>query len=183
MTSEAVARRCSVPRDALAYQALRRVDYADAYSIKIDERGPEVLDRYARVMFGNAPRWVSALLGLRDCVVSVFGLKTSAELRAGSDGVVRDSSKTAEPSGRIGPFPVLTRLENELLLGADDLHLDFRISIQCTGIDRGSQLCVITVVKFNNLLGRVYFLPVKPIHRIIVPAMMDRAARAIRDTG
>jgi hypothetical protein len=63
------------------------------------------------------------------------------------------------------------------------LHLDFRISIQCTGIDAGSQLRVITVVKFNNLLGRVYFLPVKPIHRIIVPAMMDRAARAIRDTG
>jgi hypothetical protein len=89
MTSEPVVRRCSVPRDALAYQALRRVDYADAYSIKIDERGPEVLDRYARVMFGNAPRWVSALLGLRDCVVSVFGLKTSAELRAGSDGIVR----------------------------------------------------------------------------------------------
>jgi len=70
-------------------------------------------------------------------------------------------------------------LENELLLGADDRHLDFRISIQCTGIDGGSELRVVTVVKFTNSLGRIYFLPVKPIHRIIVPAMMGRAAHAI----
>src|SRR5580658_3176119 len=31
----------------------------------------------------------------------------------------------------------------------------------------------------DTLLGRIYFLPVKPIHRIIVPAMMGRAAHAI----
>jgi Protein of unknown function (DUF2867) len=180
MTAEPFAKKCSVPRDALAYRALRRVDYADAYSIKIEARGPEVLDLYARVMFGNPPRWISALMGLRDHVVSVFGLKTSAELRAGGDGVDRDSRRqTPGLSGRIGPFAVLTRLENELLLGADDRHLDFRISIQCTGIDGGSELRVVTVVKFNNLLGRIYFLPVKPIHRIIVPAMMGRAAHAI----
>ena len=53
MTAEPFQKKCSVPRDALAYRALRRVDYADAYSIKIEARGPEVLDLYARVYYGR----------------------------------------------------------------------------------------------------------------------------------
>ncbi|MBW4457320.1 MAG: DUF2867 domain-containing protein [Nostoc indistinguendum CM1-VF10] len=36
----------------------------------------------------------------------------------------------------------------------------------------GSWVVVSTVVKFNNWLGRAYFVPVRPVHKIIVPAMM-----------
>jgi len=179
MSAEPFATKCAVPSDALAYRALPRVDFADAYSITLPARGPALLDSYARVMFANPPRWVSALMGLRDCAVSLFGLKTSTELQAPGAGVARGNRETAEPGNRIGPFPVLRRLKNELLLGADDRYLDFRLSIQCSGINSGSQLRVITVVKFNNLLGRIYFLPVNPIHRVIVPRMMNQAARAM----
>lgn len=181
MTAEPFATKCSVPADTLAYRAVGRVDYADAYSITLAMRGPEILDRYASVMFSNPPPWVSALIGLRDCLVSFLGLKTSAELRsAGDRGATAELSSNLRSS--FGPFPVLARSENELLLRADDYHLDFRISVQWTEIDSASQLRVTTVVQFNNLLGRIYFLPIGPFHRIIVPGMMDRAARAICDT-
>ena len=36
------------------------MDYSDAYSVRVDARGPDVLDIYARAMFGNPPGWVSA---------------------------------------------------------------------------------------------------------------------------
>jgi hypothetical protein len=39
---------------------------------------------------------------------------------------------------------------------------------------------VTTLVRFHNALGRVYFVPVAPAHRRIVPAMM-RSAAAVRD--
>ena len=68
---------------------------------------------------------------------------------------------------------VFKRDDDELLFGVDDRHLDFRISIQRIG---ASELCVTTAVKLNNWMGRLYFLPVKPMHRIVVPAMMRRAA-------
>ena len=36
---------------------------------------------------------------------------------------------------------------------------------------------VSTIVRFNNWLGRLYFLPVRPIHRLIVPAMLRNGLR------
>src|SRR5580658_7122048 len=166
MNTNPIARKCPVPQDALAYRAFARVDFADAYAIRIEARGAGTLDLYARTMFGNPPKWVSALTRARHRIVSILGLKTTAELHAGA---------AIEPS-RFGSWQPLGRTANELLFGADDRHLDFRLSVQCIETAGGSDLRVVTVVKLNNVLGRLYLMPVKRFHRVIVPAMMRRAA-------
>jgi hypothetical protein len=39
------------------------------------------------------------------------------------------------------------------------------------------QVVVSTIVRFHNWLGRAYFVPVRPFHRLIVPAMIRYGLR------
>ena len=154
--------RSPVPPNAMACRAFARADYADAFTIQLPSSEAGMPERFARAMFESPPNWVLALSNLRDRIVSLFGLRKTEELfRKG-------------PADREGK--ILMQTGNEILLGADDRHLDFRISILGSEICGGTEICVVTAVKLNNLLGRLYLLPIKPMHRLIVPAMMRRAA-------
>jgi hypothetical protein len=54
----------------------------------------------------------------------------------------------------------------------DDKHLKFRTSVL---IDREkSEVYLTTVVKYNNWGGRLYFIPVKPVHRILVKSQFKK---------
>jgi hypothetical protein len=66
----------------------------------------------------------------------------------------------------------IDRQGDEILLGEDDQHLNFRTSVQLERQEEKCWVIVSTVVQFNNWLGHAYFVPVRPIHKIIVPAMM-----------
>ena len=93
-------------------------------------------------------------------------------------------STSLQPGAVIGLFRVLARSDTEIILGDDDRHLDFRVGIlrQVNG-DR-TVVVVSTIVSFHNWLGRLYFMPVQRFHRLIVPALMRRAAaRLTADTA
>ena len=70
----------------------------------------------AERMFARSPRWIEALLALRNLVVAPFGLKTSGE---------------GEPAtgGMIGIFPVVSETPRRLVAGFNDHHLDFRVVV------------------------------------------------------
>lgn len=94
----------------------------------------------------------------RDLLVRPFGLRRAAD---------------ADP--REG-FPVLTRAADEVLMGLDDRHLDFRVSIRVVpAADGPSVLVLTTTVTFHGALGRLYFLPVRPFHLRLIPLLMRRA--------
>lgn len=137
---------------------------ADAYALRLPDgatRDPEVL---ARFMFSRQAPWVARLMWLRNRIVAVFGIKTSDQLQAGT-GAVR----------RISFFRIYAQDESEILLGEDDSHLDFRVSVRCE--PRSQQLIVTTVVQCHNLIGRLYILLIAPWHRLVVRSAMQRAAR------
>ena len=82
-----------------------------------------------------------------------------------------------------GIFKVQQRHANEIIIGEDDSHLNFRISILRAGNadDAGAQtVTVSTAVETHNALGRAYMFVVKPFHRIIARSMVQRAANAGR---
>jgi len=57
----------------------------------------------------------------------------------------------------IGFFPVLSKSATELVVGADDRHLDFRVTIQLRAdAANGRELVAGTVVHCHNRLGRIY---------------------------
>ncbi|MFL5319427.1 MAG: DUF2867 domain-containing protein [Myxococcaceae bacterium] len=123
------------------------------------------IDELARTFLTSAPSWARSLLGVRDRVAGWFGLKTS----------VAPEELRFQVGDEAGPFRVIARAEDELLLGQDDRHLNFRTSLK---LEPGA-FVVTTLVQFHNAFGRAYFTPVKPIHARIVRAMCERTAVAL----
>ncbi len=145
---------------------------ADAYAIQLpfgSSTRPELL---ANFIFANPARWVIQLMKVRDVLVSGFGLKTS------------DQSARAKPDGkarRVGIFRIYNTNAHEIVLGEDDRHLDFRLSVLCTAPPSPlgqHRLTLSTVVHCHNRLGRLYILVIAPFHRAVVKSFLRRAARS-----
>jgi hypothetical protein len=143
----------------MPHPALPDADWADCYELQVQESDITAVVA-ARTMFGKFPFWVRSLLRLRDTVVGVFGLKSTRH----------HASHTAET---IGFFPIVSKSENQVVLGFDDKHLDFRIVIDVRDDGQGRQLIdTITLVKRKILLGRIYIAVITPFHRLIVKTML-----------
>ncbi len=146
----------------LPHPNLPAADWADSYCVCIDRNDLVPMD-VASELIGRAPRWVGALLKIRNWIVGVFGLK-SAELElTGQD--------------KIGGFPVIDHDGERVLLGFDDKHLDFRIIVTVEPEDAGhQQVSLTTLVKRHNLFGRIYILVITPFHKLIVKTFLKRVA-------
>ena len=162
-------RAVPIPEGGLAGSKFQGVDYADAYAIVLP---PRVSVRtFADAVFASSPRWASKLMALRNAIVRPLGLIATRF-------TLEHAAFAANGSGeRIGIFPVLAATQEEILLGLDDRHLDFRVSVRI--LDGGGEHLgvVTTLVRFHGMLGRAYFVPVRPVHRLIVPAMLRHGAR------
>lgn len=169
----ATIRAVPVPQGGLATSTFQGVDYSDAYAVVLP---PSVSARgFAVAVFASSPRWVSKLMALRNSIVRPLGLVATPSALA-------QAAAAANRTGqRIGIFPVLAEAPDEVLLGLDDRHLDFRISVRALDDGRTRLGIVTTLVRFHGVLGRAYFVPVRPAHRLIVPAMLRRGARLLSE--
>ncbi|EGP09001.1 hypothetical protein CSIRO_1162 [Bradyrhizobiaceae bacterium SG-6C] len=131
--------------------------FGDCFRITVDDaiNARQAAER----MFLRQRGWISALMKLRNIMVTPFGLKRPTHRKA----LTRES---------IGPFPVISETPQRLVAGFDDRHLDFRIVVDVSGDVPGQEVSATTLVKTNNLLGRIYLTIIMPFHRIIVPAML-----------
>lgn len=110
------------------------------------------------------PAWVRTLMRLRNLLVRPLGLKG-------------DPEAAAADMPRIGMFPVIGDSPNEIVLGLDDRHLDFRIVVQTENWgDDGTLIRMMTLVKRHNLSGRMYLLAIMPFHKLIVTTTLSRLA-------
>ncbi|MTV49775.1 DUF2867 domain-containing protein [Heliobacillus mobilis] len=161
-----------VPPQALIAQALRRVDYGDAYRIRWPQELELDIIAFVRILFTSAPSWVTKLTLLRNRIVKLFGIKVPDNAAANTP-----VDFSFEPGSSASFFRVYERRTNELLLGEDNRHLDFRLSFFIEEQDGVHYAVVATVVQFHGWAGRAYFLPVRPFHRLMVPAMLRSAVR------
>ena len=152
----------------LAAAARDWADWIDCWEAPVSRPDATPIEVF-RATIGRAPVWLDAALRLRDRIVAPFGLATV--------GAFADRALPEEPAvgDRVGIFPVLAVHPDELILGIDDAHLDFRLSILRFAEAGEEKAAIVMVLKRHNLLGRLYMLPVGPIHRLIVRAMMRRA--------
>lgn len=147
------ARPTTPPRTPLIADALPRVDWTDAQAVAALPGTPRDPQAWADAVFRDPPRWVLAALGLRELLVGLVGIDR----------------------GGAGAFDTLARTENEVLLGADSNHLDFRASVR----REPDRVVLTTVVQLHNRRGRAYSALVRPVHPIVVRAMLNRAARRL----
>lgn len=148
-----------VAPDSATLTLLPGAQFADAFRMTVDD-GTLTARRAAERMLAQSPRWVRALMRLRNMAVAPLGLKTPSH----------DKTIAAES---IGAFPVISDTPERVIAGFNDRHLDFRVIVDVSGRD----VTATTLVQTHNLLGKAYLATIMPFHRIIVPAMM----RQIRD--
>lgn len=149
-----------------------RTDLIDAYAVTLPEHASGDPETLARFVFSRLPPWALTLMAIRDALVAGFGLKTSRQLRPDTPLQQRE---------RVGLFRIYSREANEIVLGEDDKHLDFRLSLLCTEPTAQSprrELVLSTAVHCHNRLGRTYIALIAPFHRRIVRACLRQAARA-----
>lgn len=139
-----------LPGHARIWRRVQPGDFLDSYSITTPLSPRQALDLTLR-----SPGWARALLQLRDRLVAPLGLKT-----AGGDGQAG--------------FPVEYEDADEIVVGMDDRHLDFRITV----LKAGDIVHIATWVRRNNRLGRAYLALVLPFHRLILRNAVKRIAAA-----
>jgi hypothetical protein len=162
----------ALPAESAVTRLYRAPDLADAYAVRLPDNAIAEPELLARFVFAHQAGWVANLLGLRDALVACVGLKTSKQLRA---------EGAAGPRERVDIFRIYTRSAHEIVLGENDSHLDFRLSVlqqtRHTRDGRSRYLVLSTVVHCHNQLGRFYIHAIAPFHRLVVRSALRRAAR------
>lgn len=146
---------------SLALRDIPHPDFADAAIVTLPEGSPTDPETWAREAFSVAamPRWVAAALAVRQLLVPLLGI----------------------PQAPDDTFAVGERAGDEVLIAADDRHLDFRCGI---AVDPAARLLrVTTTVRLHGWRGRLYFVPVRVLHPVVVRAMIRQAGRRLTARG
>ncbi|WP_294928892.1 DUF2867 domain-containing protein [uncultured Paracoccus sp.] len=145
--------RATLPEGSLLADIRRPDDFLDCYACE----SPLPAHEAARIIAAFPP-WAAALLRLRNGLMRPFGLRTEA------------------PAGvpTFGPFPLDRETPDEVLVGFDDRHLDFRVSV----LQRGGRIHCATWVCPHNPGGRAYLAAVMPFHVLIIRNALARVRRA-----
>ncbi|MDR2824764.1 MAG: DUF2867 domain-containing protein [Prevotellaceae bacterium] len=155
-----------IPSKSIILEEFGEVDYLDSY--KITQSTELSVDKIATEIF-KMSGIAAVLMKVRNSIVRLFGLAAS-----GKEAPEQDYY----PAGsKLMIFTVSARNANEIVMEEDDKHLKFRTSVL---IDREkSEIYLTTVVKFNNWGGRLYFIPVKPVHRMLVKSQFKKTMARI----
>jgi len=162
---EKVIKTKRIPENSLISKDFNNFHYCDSYSIKTQTN--ESIDKITTDIF-QTPKWADMLMGVRNTVVKLVGLKS---------GGYKKNINISDyyPIGsRAVYFTVIDRNENEIIMAENDRHLNFRISVMTNREGNNVIIYLTTLVQYHNLLGRLYFFPVKPFHRLIVISLLKR---------
>ena len=145
-----MSRPAAIP--AMPFAGCARVlpgyQFADAWQVPAP-RGIDAVEA-TRLAFAHGPLWVRTLMGLRNRLGRVVGLKPAPA----------------------GGFPVVRQSPDEVVLGFDDPHLDFRI----VAVVGGGFVTLTTIVRWHNAWGRAYLAAIMPFHRAIAARLLEGVA-------
>jgi Protein of unknown function (DUF2867) len=167
-----------IPSSSAILTVLKQVHFSDAYEASIARPNIDAQGAYAAI-FGPKPGWITLLLRLRGVFANIVGLKhpVITEVGAIDPGEGRRPYRVGD---RVGLFGVQSISAKELILGVDDRHLNFRVSVLRSLQNDTEKVTITTVVELNNGLGRVYLFVIKPFHKLIVRAILQDALDAGR---
>lgn len=166
----------TLPANSLLNKQSATIHYQDTFAANIVTAHPVTIQQTGIAFVTTAPRFVSQMMKWRDRIVRIFGLKTSQKLP-------RNPPTTFNCGDQLGIFKILEKNEQEVILGENDKHLDFRVSLYLQQQSTQQQLICTTVVHYNNLWGKIYFFFVKPFHKLLVPAMLKHTVAHLPVSG
>ena len=166
---KAAVRRTTPPPESVVAGWYQNASLLDSYSIDLSSSRQDSMRVLAARTVGDPPAWIRALVAVRDTMVTPFGVKPSGEVRA-----------SRADDERVDFFPVQWEGHDEIVLGEDDRHLDFRLSLLRRKSPTGTQLVATTVVHAHNAFGLAYLNLIRPFHHLVVRTSLAHSARAQR---
>ncbi|MBG0741370.1 DUF2867 domain-containing protein [Paeniglutamicibacter antarcticus] len=142
---------------SLAFADIPAPDYADMSIGVLPPSATEEPAEWARNLFSpeSMPGSIRLAMGLRQLLVPLIGIP-----RADHD-----------------VFAVKRVEGQEALLSVDEVHLDFRCGV---GVDAENRLVrITTTVRWKGWQGRMYFLPVRVLHPLVMHSMLTRTQRRL----
>lgn len=136
------------------------VDYVDSYMVRVNTQ--ETVDEILNRVF-QSPRWVDALMAIRNAIVGIFNLKTGGK---------EPKKNHYEVGDKTDIFTISARNGNEIVMAEEDKHLNFRTSVLVVQHGDDCEAYLTTIVHYNNFFGRFYFFFVKPFHQQIMKVCM-----------
>ncbi|MCP3162820.1 DUF2867 domain-containing protein [Myxococcus qinghaiensis] len=142
--------------------------------VKTVESEASLREFVARLM-SYQPAWVTALFRVRGVFVRLLGLRQVGVPRARR---LRAEEVPMSP-GETAAFFTVRHAEEERawVVGAEDSHLDAVLAVTVEpGPALPRRFHVVTVVRYRNWAGPVYFNVIRPFHHLVVGAMARAAA-------
>ena len=133
------------PADSNIDRIFPEYDYVDAFRVELDSKPNRNISEIARIFYENLrPVWSKAI---------------KAE----------DLDKLDfKPGKLLGGWEVFDNKVNEIIVGLNRSFIDLRLSILYSENENGSQITATTVAKYNNWKGKLYFLPIRFGHMIVL---------------
>lgn len=163
-----------VPPNSRIATLLEGASFYDSWSATSNDTRLSALGHFIAVA-KRTPRWIDLCMTVRNRIGRIVGFKDLGSLSEITDGKTDDAY---QPGERVGIFTIIENTFDEALIGDEDKHLKVVLSIhrQEHSDEKQVVITITTVVHVKNLLGRIYMLPVKPMHKLIAPAVLANIA-------
>lgn len=164
---------CELPASSKLRNSLPQIDYLDSYTIGMAQPDQSMISLYAAAL-DHLPRVFRHLLVLRSILVRPFGI-AGVSYRDLTKPI--DTSRPYTVGDKVGRWTLYGQYPDKLITGADDHHLDFRVSLLRDG---RSRVVLSTAVMTHNAFGHAYLTTILPFHRYGVAQLLTTAAVAGR---
>ncbi|AOT10675.1 DUF2867 domain-containing protein [Pseudoalteromonas luteoviolacea] len=160
-----------IPSSSLIKSYVDDADFYDCFVSDIDfYRGEKALELFVASV-SRSPGWFNFLMAVRNKLISRFGMK---DLGAIDDVNLKISLENINVGDRVGIFTLYKNTQHEVILEDKDKHLNVKVSFYVVPNCSGAQIYATTVVHINNTFGKWYMFFIKPVHKLIVPTLLQR---------
>ena len=167
---------CEAPSgSALSREMIERAFFRDSYRMPLCRKQLGIASVFFGI-FGHHRLWMKFALIVRNKVASLAGLDapTASEILHVE---IKDHYAVGDV---IGIWPIYSLGEDEIIVGRNNKHLDFRLSVLKVIDGDEASVSVSTICKVHNLSGKLYLFFVVPFHRYGVRKLMANAHAAGR---
>ncbi|MDP9959998.1 DUF2867 domain-containing protein [Chryseobacterium lathyri] len=171
-------KKTELPEGSVLSKEKALFDYTDSFKGELEGKQNISTLELGKAFFTSTPQWGKKMFAFRNSIVKMFGLKTGT----GSNKPLSPDDFKLEVGDQIGIFKIFDKTDREIILGENDKHLDFRVSLFYDDTQHGTEnsfLTISTTVKYHNRMGMLYFIPVRPFHQLIVPVMLKKMIEKI----
>jgi hypothetical protein len=167
---------CDVPcLSVLDRRLVEAAFFRDSYRAPLTHTQASVVEVFFAV-FGHHPLWMKSILIARNCIASLCGLHAATA----SEIMKPQVQRSYEVGDKVGPWPIFSLTQSELVAGRDNKHLDFRLSVLKEPNGEAMNAVISTVCTTHNAFGRLYLFFIIPFHKWGVRRLMSRAVAAGR---